>query len=371
MGDFKPLIGPGLDVANSLIDKHFDKLPNSAFRRETYSPRNIHLPYHHRRGRKSRKDSKDTHQSDYDYDYDYDHDSDSDFETQNDRRARERRYTQSTPRSEAGSDNDSYYSRPPTELSETNLVNHDRSMTRIPPNYGDSRITRPTYPPVYSHQPPRQRPEYIPSPPPSANTYYVPPPTNHMAMNRGRDVDPHRDDDYYSESYHAPRRPRAVTRRSSSYHGPRSKDDYGYGKQVSRRKGSSSEAIDRVKDAADRYNLKDDINNLFTASPEGLVGGAAGAALGGWAAQKAQIGYSKGKRHEPSPLLTLIGATVGGLAVNSLVDRYQDGKKDAAKKEKRGEQRYGSEDGSDDDRSHRSSHRSQRSYHRRRRDSYD
>lgn len=368
MGDFKPLIGPGLGVVDQLIDKHFDKLPNSAFRPETYKPSRI---------LKSRRDSKASRHSGHNDSGHNDADRESDRETQTGRRGRDRRHTHSTPRSEAGTVRDHYYSRP-TELSEGNLETHDRSMTRAPPNYGD---VSPSYPsdgllPVYSHAPPTQRPEYIPEnlPPPPMSTYYDSRPPRSVAMDRGRHVDPQRDDDYYSDTYHAPRRPKAVTRRSSSYHGPRSKGDYAHRQQVTRHQGRGGDQLARMKEFEERYKLKDDLNNMFTSSPEGLVGGAAGAALGGWAAQKAQLGYAKkGSRREPNPLLTLIGATVGGLAVNSLVDRMQDNKKEAAKKEKKWEEKFGTDDESDDGRSRRSSYQGQgsRSHHRRRRDSYD
>lgn len=191
-------------------------------------------------------------------------------------------------------------------------------------------------------------------------------------MNRGRDTD-YNDDDYHSDSYRAPHRPKAVTRRSSSYHGPRDRDNYGYGQQLARRgHGTGSETIDRygdkAREAAHRYKLKEDINNVFTASGAGLAGGAVGAAIGGWAAQKAQVGYTKnGHKHESNPILTLLGATVGGLAVNAAVDKWQDGKKETAKKEKKWQEKFGSDDESEDGRSYKST----RSHRRSRRDSYD
>jgi len=110
------------------------------------------------------------------------------------------------------------------------------------------------------------------------------------------------------------------------------------------------------------------MNNVFTASKVGLTGGAVGAVVGGWAAQKAQIGYRKeGHKHDPNPLLTLLGATVGGLAVNAVVDKWQDGKKETARKEEKWEKKWGSDDDSDTGKSRRSHRRD----HRSRRDSYD
>ncbi|KAG4444474.1 hypothetical protein IFR05_000065 [Cadophora sp. M221] len=323
----------GLEGADKMIDKHFHKMPDKALDPETYKPKNIHLPHRH----KNRKNSKDTHS-------DYGSVSDS-----------ERK-----PRSMSN--------QAPPEY--RNVVAAAPGYSNMPP---DPQFTTP---PFYSREPPHLRPEYLPSPPPpaSANPYYTPPPSvgvPRMAMNRGRDVDPY-DDDYHSDSYRAPRRPKAVTRRSSSYHGPRDKDNYGYDQQISRRHGTGSERLDRyndkAKDTAHRYKLKEDMNSVFTASKVGLTGGAVGAVVGGWAAQKAQIGYRKdGHKHDPNPFLTLLGATVGGLAVNAAVDKWQDGKKEAAKKEDKWEDKFGSEDDSDGGRNRRSHRRD----HRSRRDSYD
>jgi hypothetical protein len=73
-----------------------------------------------------------------------------------------------------------------------------------------------------------------------------------------------------------------VTRRSSSYHGPRSSAG---GYQELARRGSGSEHLDRARERAHRYGLKDEIKGAFTKSKEGLAGGAVGALVGGWAAQ--------------------------------------------------------------------------------------
>ncbi|CZS89561.1 uncharacterized protein RAG0_00907 [Rhynchosporium agropyri] len=286
----------GLEGADKMIDKHFHKLPDKALHSDTYNPKNLHL----HRGQKSRKNSTDT-RSNYE----------SDSEKEIDHRSTSHR----------GSSE--YRNLPATEP----------GYSYIPP---DSVYSSPPY---YSHDPPHPRPEYMPSPPPaSATSYYTPQPSAgvpHMAMNRGRDVDCYNDDDYHSDSYRRPRRPKAVTRRSSSYHCPRDRrNDYSYDQQISRSRrhgnGSGSDTVDRVsdkaKDVAHRYKLKEDMNNVFTASTVGLTGGAVGAMVGGWAAQKAQVGYrKKGPKIDPNSILTLLGATVGGLAVNAVVDKWQDG----------------------------------------------
>jgi hypothetical protein len=216
--------------------------------------------------------------------------------------------------------------------------------------------------PLYSREPPRLRPEYAPSPPPIGSGYpyaqgvYAPPPFQSQSLDRRSRRDSHGDEDYYSDSVRHPRRPKAVTRRSSSYHGPRGDN------QLVRRSGSGSEHLDRVRDKAHKYGLKEEVEGFFTKSKEGLAGGAVGALVGGWAAHKAQ--EAKGReKHNSSPLVTLLGAAVGGLAVNAIIDKYEDGKKDTSEKQEKWNEKYGGERGidngaeSDGARSHRS-HRS-------------
>ncbi|PBP25686.1 hypothetical protein BUE80_DR003422 [Diplocarpon rosae] len=375
----EPFIALGLSGADKLIDKHFHKLPDKALKAETYDPRNLPIPGR----RKHRKSSKDAERE-----YPDNFASDSEMESGPQGRNEHRhQYSRSTPRSELA--NDHYYARPNHyEVSESDIERHDTpSTSQVSPGYGTTTFVTPSYlpdspfamAPVYSHDPPRIRPEYLPSSPLSETSYYSLPPSqrvNHIAMNRGREIDPYDDDDdYHSDSYRVPRRPRPITRRSSSYHGTRAKDPYGDGQRVARRHGSGSDVIDRysnrARETAHRYKLKEDMNNLFTGSTAGLTGSAVGAVVGGWAAQKAQVGYMKsGHTHDPNPLLTLIGATVGGLAANAAVDRWQDEKKAEEKKEKKWSGKYRSEDESDAGRSHRS-HRSRRSDHRRREHSCD
>lgn len=237
------------------------------------------------------------------------------------------------------------------------------STTYAAPPNGDYSPTQETFSgqPVYSREPPHLRPEYAPSPPPIGSGYpyaqgsYAPPPVQSTQIERRSRRDSYGDEDYYSDSYHHPRRPKAVTRRSSSYHGPRSSDS-----QVARR-GSGSQTLDKARDKAHRYGVKEEVEGLFTKSKEGLAGGAVGALVGGWAAHKAQ--EAKGReKHKTSSLVTLLGAAVGGLAVNAIIEKYEDGKKDTSdKQDKRNDKhdRDGSRDrdvDSDGGRSHRSHH---------------
>jgi uncharacterized membrane protein len=76
----------------------------------------------------------------------------------------------------------------------------------------------------------------------------------------------------------------------------------------------------------------------LTGSSEGLIGAGVGAMIGGYASLKAQDYTSSGKK-KPDDLLTLLGAAVGGLAVNAAIDRWEDGKKERKRSRDRGRDR--------------------------------
>jgi hypothetical protein len=110
--------------------------------------------------------------------------------------------------------------------------------------------------------------------------------------------------------------------------------------------------MDRMKDRAEKYKLKDEMGSVFTTSKPGMAGGAVGAIIGGWAAKKAQIAYGKEKKGSTSNLVTLLGAAVGGLAVNVVVDKWEESRETAAqqqgdwdKKFDNGDERAGSQRG--------------------------
>ena len=114
-----------------------------------------------------------------------------------------------------------------------------------------------------------------------------------------------------------------------------------------RRRGDSedrSDVIAKSKDAAHRYGLKEEVEGFFTKSPAGITGGVAGALVGGWAAKKAQVASGREGHHGTNPLLTLLGAAAGGLAVNAVIDKFEDRKKEAAAKQEAWEDKWGSED---------------------------
>lgn len=124
---------------------------------------------------------------------------------------------------------------------------------------------------------------------------------------------------------------------------------------------------EKVRDTAHRYGLKEEIEKNFTKTPAGITGGVVGAVVGGWAARKMQTARDGGHHGKTShAAVTLLGAAVGGLAVNAIIDKWEDKKLKTEEKQDKWEEKYGarSEDESDGGRS---SHRSRRD----RRDSRD
>lgn len=181
--------------------------------------------------------------------------------------------------------------------------------------------------PPFSTMPNLQRPEYSPA---SVNT---------------------RDRDYYAPSGGRPSQ--QMRRRSSSYHGPRQSErfyssDEDSSDERSRRGGRNNQLATRERDGhssrgnlskgserGGHHNLKDEVAGQFTKSKEGLAGGALGALVAGWATHKALESKGRG-RDDADKAWTLLGAAVGGLAVNSIVDKWED-----RKDEKRDERRDG------------------------------
>jgi hypothetical protein len=335
----QPFIVLGLKGANKLIDKHYDKVPDKILHPETYHPANL-------------------------------------ISKQRRQRTREKRAAKNRAAVAAGAvaANSSSSSDDEDSVEDITRGVDDSGMQKqsqrgVPSNM-NSPSQNATYspqtetyaePPLYSREPSRLRPEYAPSPPPVGSGYpyargaYTPPPFESQSLDQRSRRDSYGDEDYYSDSARHPRRPKAVTRRSSSYHGPRGDN------QLARRSGTGSEHADRARDKAHRYGLKEEVGGFFTKSKEGLAGGAVGALVGGWAAHKAQ--EAKGReKHGSSPLVTLLGAAVGGLAVNAVIDKWEDGKKDTSEKQEKWNEKWperGIDNGADSDgaRSHRS-HRS-------------
>lgn len=320
MEDFIEL---GIEGVDKVVDKHFDKLPDSALHAGTYHPRNIRKSHRRRRNRRNTRDSSS---------------SSSDREPPP--------YPDSprqVPRMPGNPDPNLAYNDPYTEDRPGFITMQDNEYTH-----------QGTYPgSVYSNEPPHPRSQYIPPPPappvgaPPRDFVPVPgaPPSYFEPLDRGGrrgrggyDSD---DEDYYSDFQRSPRKARpANRRRSSSYHGPRD----GQLALASRQKGTRETVVDSARDKAHRYGLKEELEGVFTKSKAGLAGGAVGAVVGGWAAQKAQVatGREGGGRKDKSAnaMLTLLGAAVGGLAVNAIIDKYEDGKRETQEKQEKWDDKW-------------------------------
>ena len=222
MADFVEL---GIEGADKLIDKHFHKLPDSALHRDTYHPRNIKRKIHRRR-----------------------HDSSSSSSETDSEDIEESILMPKKQPSRSGAGNSSYPISYPSDLSYRN-------------------------PPVHSRQPPYLRPQYTPARLPVRENYPLSP--QQFPQERFRDFD----ENYHSDSYRSPGRPRLVTRRSSSYHGrDRSPNSM---QLVQRRRGSISHT-EKTEGADTRYGFKEELEKYFTKSPAGMTAGVIGAVLGGW-----------------------------------------------------------------------------------------
>ncbi|KAH8651838.1 hypothetical protein BGZ60DRAFT_436419 [Tricladium varicosporioides] len=128
-----------------------------------------------------------------------------------------------------------------------------------------------------SYYPPRTR--YQPSPPSSSSSHHRPSPQSHSNANT---------------------KSRDYQRRASL---------------------SSHNTISRPNTAGSK-------GDLFTSSKAGLTGGAVGALIGGWAAQKAHVNYRDGDKGDGGghTVMTLLGAAMGGLAVNAVVEKVEERK---------------------------------------------
>lgn len=273
-----PFIVLGSKAANHLIDNHFHKIPDKYARGETYVPaRFSKIKRRHQRSN-SEPGSRD------------DSESESDWEQE-----------------------------PPTMQQERSY--RDRDIPGVPEYSQESPYVTP---PIYSREPPRQRERYMPSPPPMGGAYGAPPSTVGGRSRGRRDSWSDNEEDY--DGYRA--RPQPMRRRSSSYHGPRSTYDDGYG-QLQKSRGTGSEHLDRAVAKSRKYKLKEEIEGSFSKTQVGLGSAAVGAIVGGWAADKAQVGYAKGKKPKANPLLTALGAAAAGLAVNALVEKWEESKEDA------------------------------------------
>ncbi|KAM3066120.1 hypothetical protein ACMFMG_010539 [Clarireedia jacksonii] len=293
-----------LQATDLLVGKHFDKLPNSLFDKDRYKPNRL------RRKSRKRRDQPDERTRDRD---------DRDDRDDN---------PEIVEPDELG-----YQSEPESKSNMHDIPRHSGQGAG-----GSQYSNRSDTPPFYSQQPPRtsqQQSDYY-FPPPPIEPYPDPRPSSY-----GRDDRPRRgtfDDrdrnDYESNFYHDQRRrPKPIARRSS-YDDLPIRDSHRKDQQLERRKpkslASERGSDEGIREKAHRYGVKDEIKDMFSDSRKGLAGGAIGALVGGWAAdklQEAQTGKTDSERSGRSRLITLLGAAAGGLAANAVVDKWEDDKK--------------------------------------------
>ncbi|KAJ8062793.1 hypothetical protein OCU04_008050 [Sclerotinia nivalis] len=380
--DYAPIALQATDV---LVDKHFHRIPDKAFRKETYKPR---VPFKNSRRRRreeeERRNSRDQGQ------YQDERRNSRDSRNQEDRDSgvqRQEEPYKDPEIEEAGYDSEPDYT---SQQRERNMRDRDwgsrerdRDLRDIPRHsgagigggtaygYGNSyeESNHSNTPPqqIYSQQPPRLRPEYLPkyvapSQLGSDNPYpyYFPPPhiepSSDSFGREGRERDYDSDERYDREST---RRPKPMQRRSSydDIHNQRNASSNSEQRLTTRdterkpRSSHSSQApnkskeshMENIKDRADRYGVKNEVKGIFTDSPKGLAGGAIGALVGGWAAEKlqeAQTGRDRKDMGDRAKIYTLLGAGAGGLVVNAVVDRWEDGKEETRVRQRRWEEKF-------------------------------
>jgi len=340
MEDFVEL---GIEGVDKVIDNHFHKLPDEALHIGTYHPKNLSKTHRRRRRRNTTGVAAVSPTS-------ATSSVESDTETLEEKTR--------SPLSASSRKSKTKIQYRDMAQSQQNTQSPRQGNVYPEPPYAVSPVAPQ---PPYSREPPKIRSEYMPTtmtPPPIGvvGGYYPPPPSFDDGSRRGRGRrDRDYDDDYYSDSYRAPpRRPKAVTRRSSSYHGPRDRDYYSSdseddNKQIVKRSGGggSSKSQRTKKEEEHHDGIRGRIEENFTKSPAGVTGGVLGALAGGWVAKKAQ--ESKGRDGKSSnPALTALGAVVGGLAVNAVIDKVQHRNKEVAKKQEKWDEKWGNEDESDD-----------------------
>jgi len=286
MDEIEDVIELGIEGIDTMIDKHWDKLPSGAFLSHNYDPRNLRKssqrsssmnpPYPQdtavNRRSKSKKERRDDAPRDRGID------------------GRGRRGSNDHPDSDEGS----YipYAAP--------------------------------VPPIFSNEPPRPREQYTPQAygfqgghadqadyAPRSAPITARRGSSQPDLHRGRNIDR----DYYSSDEYSPSPDRQVQKTRNS-------NDI---------RGSSKQEKSREKPAKHGVDL--------TGSSEGLIGAGLGALIGGYAAAKAQDYTGGGKKKKKKKkknddILTLLGAAVGGLAVNAAIDRWEDGKKERRRNSK-------------------------------------
>lgn len=379
------LVELGLEGADKLIDKHFHKIPDKALHSDTYKPHRF------------RKDSQDSHNDSRERDQQHPHHHHS--------RDREQRRDSVWEAQEAAAEEGRYpHSRrqqdhQPSKSQWDNEWDHrrDNRQTRSPSplrsNMAQQYTTSSGRPhsAIYAQDGPAVAAPWTDYP-----DYHGPATGRANASQqfspRESTLKPASRVDAYSPATHRPSQPR---RRSSSYHGPRDRnrfysssedsddEDSDYrrrqsdhrsrnsqqgSQQLARREGGNgsaaayarSERTNKSKSHSDhdfKDKIQDNLKDNFTDSKQGLAGSALGALVGGFVAHKAlesRGGRDQGNREKA---LTLLGAVVGGVAVNAVVDKLEDRKTEQTERRKKGkeirddrERHGGRRDGRDEDR---------------------
>lgn len=321
MGAFIPL---GLKGTNKVIDQHFEKLPDRFFhpdhpvQKVVARVNPLNLSKSHRRKR---------------YAGFYDDQSDS----EGDREEKE----------EEGFESADEIEREEEERGDMELQRTSRELTR------PVLLETTNLPPRYSREPPHVRPQYTPTARRVDVEPAEPPGLARARAEYERNMKARRDwdENYYSESSRVskPQRPRAVTRRSSSHPARHRRRE----ESSESSDGNSSEMRrrDKARDKAHRYGLKDETLGRFGTTPASVTGGVFGALVGGWAAQKAQVAAGKDNNGErkrekaTNNAITLLGAAVGGLAVNAAMEKWQKGREEGNEKQDKWEKKFGREGG--------------------------
>jgi len=310
-------------LTNIKQDKHFHKIPDEALHAHTYNPKNLTKSGRRRNSTKNQAKPERALES----------------EEEPHGHQRSRHHSPRRRRTESESDE---------EWERTNST-RDMHNSAQPPSSSSIPPASPfPIPPQYSREPPRVR------------TQYLPQQYEHSPYGGGRD-----DERYYSDSQRAPRRPKPVTRRSSSYHGPRrrspsSSSESDSGSDRSRKHPSHTQIVkgrssashgDVIRDRSKRYGLKDETLGRFTKSPAGVTGSVVGGAIGAWAAGQAQVMIGRDQKKDKkrdqagNKALSILGAAVGAMAVNAAMNKWEEGKKkDNKREDKVWEEKWGTDD---------------------------
>ncbi|KAH6679769.1 hypothetical protein B0J14DRAFT_306140 [Halenospora varia] len=364
MEDFIEL---GIEGVEKVVDKHFHRVPDKYLHKDAYNPRNILVPgteasKGRRRRRRDQSPSEDsqTHLA---------FDSEGEEES--------RRPINMVDNDQGHWNNGMNLTYDANGLPVNNSRSPPPTVTYQPYNPANNTTSNSQGGPLYSQEPPQQRPQYTPyAPPPAEATYqsynpannttsnpqgdplysqeppqqrlqytpYAPPPprspppptdyNRRPSSARGRrrrrgNYSSSDDSDVSVDSYdrYQERSRRPITRRrSSSYHGPRSSAGNELALAQRDRRGSNDGALDNTREKLHKYKLKEEMEGYFSTSTPALTGSAVGALVGGWASHKAQVARGRDKKGggTSNAFLTLLGAAAGGLAVDAVVNQWKN-----------------------------------------------